>query len=56
MWLLFEYPPRLLLKSDLGCLFRYGTHQTTNGRLEQVYLLSEPRLEWFGRGYYSSEI
>ena len=49
MRLLFEQPPRPLLKSVLECLFRYGTHQTSSGRLEQVYLLSDRRLEWFGR-------
>ena len=35
-----------LLKSGLGLLFRYGTHQTINGRLLQVYLRSDPILEW----------
>ena len=39
-----------LLKSDLGLLFRYGTHQTINGRLEKVYLRSEKILEWPGEG------
>ena len=47
---LFESPPRPLLKSDLQPLFRYGTHQTISGRLEQVYLPSDPRLEWPGEG------
>ena len=37
---------RSLLKSGLGLLFRYGTHKTINGRLEQVYLPSDPILEW----------
>ena len=35
-----------LLKSGLGLLFRYGTNQTINGRFEQVYLPSDPILEW----------
>ena len=39
---------RPLSKLGLGLLFRYGTHQTINGRLEQVYLPSEPILEWRG--------
>ena len=43
---LFESLPRPLLKSGLHPLFRYGTHQTISGRLERVYLLSDPRLEW----------
>ena len=47
---LFESPPRPLLNSGLQPLFRYGTHQTISGRLEQVYLLSELRLEWSGEG------
>ena len=41
---------RPLLRSGLGSLFRYGTHQTINERLEQVYLPSDPRLEWPGEG------
>ena len=36
---------RPLLKTDLGPLLRYGTHLTINGRLEQVYLPSDPRFE-----------
>ena len=47
---LFESPPRLLLKSGLQSLFRYGIHKTIRGRLEQVYLPSDPRLEWPGEG------
>ena len=47
---LFESPPRPLLKSGLQSLFRYGTHQTVNGRLEQVYFPSDPMLEWPGEG------
>ena len=39
-----------LLKSGLQPLFRYDTHQTISGRLEQVYLPSDPRLEWPGEG------
>ena len=38
---LFESPPWPLLKSGLHLLFRYGTHQTISGRLEEVYLLSD---------------
>ena len=36
-----------LFESTLGLepLFRYGTHQAISGRLEQVYLPSDPRLE-----------
>ena len=35
-----------LLKSCLGPLARYSTHQETmSGRLEQVYLPSDPRLD-----------
>ena len=39
-----------LLKSGLGLLFKYGTHQTINGRLEQVYLPSDPMfgMAWGG--------
>ena len=47
-----------LLKSCLGPLARYNTHQETmSGRLEQVYLPSDSRL-WtcLGRGHYSSWI
>ena len=42
-----------LLNSDLR-RFRYGTHQTINGRLELVHLPSYLILEWPGRGHYSS--
>ena len=42
--------PRPFLKSGLQPLFRYGTHQTVSGRLEQVYLPSDPRLQWPGGG------
>ena len=38
-----------LLKSCLGLLARYGTHQETmSGRLEQVYLPSYSRLDLLG--------
>ena len=47
---LFQSPPRLSLKSALQPFFKYGTHQTTSGRLEQVYLPSDPWLEWHGEG------
>ena len=47
---LFKSPPRPLLTSGLQPLFRYGTHQTISGRLEQVYLPSDPILEWSGEG------
>ena len=44
---LFESSPRPLLKSDLQLLGRYGTHQESiSRRPEQVYLPSDPRLEW----------
>ena len=39
-----------LLNSDLRRLFRYGTHQTINGRLELVHLSSNLILEWPGEG------
>ena len=38
-----------LLNSGLRC-FRYGTHQTINGRLELVHLPSYLILEWPGDG------
>ena len=38
--------PWAIIKVRPGPLFRYGTHQTINERLEQVYLPSDPRLEW----------
>ena len=44
-----------LLKSSLGPLARYSTHQETmSGRLEQVYLPSDSSLDLTGRGHYSS--
>ena len=40
-----------LLKSCLGPLARYSTHQETmSGRLEQVYLPSDSRLDLPGEG------
>ena len=39
-----------LLNSGLRRLFRYGTHQTINGRLELVHLASNLILEWPGEG------
>ena len=47
---LFESLRGSLLKSGLQPLFRYGTHQTISGRLEQVYLPSDLILEWPGEG------
>ena len=48
---LFESPPGPLLKSGLQPLGRYGTHQESiSRRPEQVYLPSDPRLEWHGEG------
>ena len=46
---LFESLPRPLLKSGLQPLGRYGTHQETiSRRPEQMYTLSDTRLEWLG--------
>ena len=39
-----------LLNSGLRRFFRYGTHQTINGRLELVHLPSYLILEWPGEG------
>ena len=40
-----------LLESSLGPLARYSTHQETmSGRLEQVYLPSDSRLDLPGEG------
>ena len=47
---LFESFPEPLLMSGVGPLTRCGTHQTISGRLEQVYLPSDPRLQWPGEG------
>ena len=41
-WAIIEVRP--------GPLFKYSTHQTLNGRLEQVYLSSDPKLGWPGEG------
>ena len=44
---LFELPPRLLLKSNLQPLARYGTHQEAiSRRPEPMYTPSDTRLEW----------
>ena len=37
LWAIIEARP--------GPSFRYGTHQTNGGRIEQVYLPADPRLE-----------
>ena len=43
----FELSPEPLLKSGLGRLARYGTHQKTiSGGPEQKHPSSDPRLEW----------
>ena len=43
----FELSLEPLLKSCLGHLARYGTHQKLiSGGPEQKYLSSDPRLEW----------
>ena len=48
---LFESPPRLLLKSGLQPLARYGTHQKAiNRRPERMYTPSDSRLEWREEG------
>ena len=48
---LFESPSGLLLKSGLQPLGSCGTHQETiSRRPEQLYLPSDPRLEWPGEG------
>ena len=48
----FELSPEPLLKSGLGCLARYDTHQKTIcGGPKQKHLSSDPRLR---RGHYSS--
>ena len=39
------------MKSAVGLLARYGNHQEIiSGRLEQMYTLSDTRLEWPGEG------
>ena len=48
---LFESPPRPFLTSGLQPLGSYGTQQESiSSRPEQVYLPSDPRLEWPGEG------
>ena len=48
---LFESLHRLLLKSGLRPLDRCATHQeTVSRRHEQMYILSDTRLEWLGEG------
>ena len=48
---LFKLSSRPLLKSCLQPLGRYGTHQEIiRRRLEQIYTLSDTRLEWPGEG------
>ena len=45
----YASPLRPLLKSGLQPLGRYGTYQETIGmRHEQMYTLSDTRLEWLG--------
>ena len=52
MWLLFKLAHGQLLKSGLGPLATYDTHQETiNGRPEQKYLPSNQRLEWPVEGH-----
>ena len=51
MGLLFKSAPRLLLKSGLRPLARYGTCQATiSRRPEQMYTSSDTRLKWPGEG------
>ena len=46
MWPQFELSPGPLLKSDLGPLARYGTHQeTVSGTPKQKHLPSDPKSE-----------
>ena len=48
---IFESPSGPLLKSGLQPLGRYVTHQETiSRRPEQMYTLSNTRLEWLGEG------
>ena len=48
---LFESSPGPLLKSGLGPLVSYGAYQeTTSRRPEQMYTLSDTKLEWPGEG------
>ena len=48
---LFKSPPKSLLKSCLHQLGRYGTHQETIRRPEQIYTLTQDR-NGLGRDYY----
>ena len=51
----FELSPEPLIKSGLGRLARYGTHQKTiSGGPEQKYLSSDPNWNRLWRGHYSS--
>ena len=51
----FELSPEPLIKSGLGRLARYGTHQKTiSGGPEQKYLSSDPNWNGLWRGHYSS--
>ena len=48
---IFDSFPRPLLKSGVGPVATYGNHQEIiSGRLEQMYILSDTRLEWPGDG------
>ena len=48
---MFESFPGPLLKSGVGLLARYGNHkETISRRPEQMYTLSDTRLEWPGEG------
>ena len=48
---IFESFPGPLLKSGVGPMARYGTHQEViSRRLEQMYTSSDTRLEWPGEG------
>ena len=52
--LLFKSFPGAILKSGVGPLARYGYHlEIVSGRPEQMYTLSDTRLEW-PEGHYSS--
>ena len=51
MQLQFKLSSEPLLKSGLGRLAWYGTHQKTiSGGPEQKYLSSDPRLDWPAEG------
>ena len=51
---LFELFPRPLLKSSMGPLTSIASPGDHKWATEQKYLPSDPRLEWPGRGHYSS--